>query len=518
MRKLEKEQLNWYESNLPLRERKKRGLFSTPPALVQAILDACGYSPEANLAQVRVLDPACGSGNFLVAAAQRLVMFSRHNGLSQQEQAALISRNLWGLDPDPIACFLAEMQLRNLLQNAETDLHIHQADALALPWKPCVDLFLANPPYLAAKNNDLSGYQSARHGQSDSYLLFLNVALQAVRSNGWIGLVLPDPILARNNAAAARLHLLEKFTIHHLWHLSGVFAAEVGAVVIVAQKNPPQSHHCISWQRERWQAMSKPQLCRPKTVSQALFLRQPCAEFRYLLSSERGAMIEQLRTRLEDTLNGSPHFAPLQEFLSITRGEELGKESPYLMHNMPSTTFYPVLRGGIDIHPYSAPQANCWIPREAIKKPLERYLSPKLLIVKSTGRLQATLDFRGHIALQTLYLLHLHQQDEGEDSLYFFLALLNSRLLQDYVYILHTAYKWVQPQIEQHVLAKLPIPLVSYDERQTIIERAKLLMDACSKLDPSTESKQYVDNLYEEQERAISILYSSVNLHISRDM
>src|SRR5579884_2641088 len=98
MRKLEKEQLNWYESNLPLRERKKRGHFSTPPALVQAILDACGYSPEANLAQVRVLDPACGSGNFLVAAAQRLVMFSRHNGLSQQEQAALISRNLWGLD------------------------------------------------------------------------------------------------------------------------------------------------------------------------------------------------------------------------------------------------------------------------------------------------------------------------------------------------------------------------------------------------------------------------------------
>ena len=39
--------------------------------------------------------------------------------------------------------------------------HIHQGDALTLPWyEPCVDLFLANPPYLATKNTDLSAYRS----------------------------------------------------------------------------------------------------------------------------------------------------------------------------------------------------------------------------------------------------------------------------------------------------------------------------------------------------------------------
>jgi len=69
----QKEQLSWYEVNLPLGERKRRGHFSTPPALVESILDACGYTSEANLTHVRVLDPACGSGNFLVGAAQHLL-------------------------------------------------------------------------------------------------------------------------------------------------------------------------------------------------------------------------------------------------------------------------------------------------------------------------------------------------------------------------------------------------------------------------------------------------------------
>src|SRR2546429_9926846 len=131
---------------------------------------------------------------------------------------------------------------------------IHQADSLPLPWEPCVDLFLANPPFLAAKNNDLSGYRSAQQrGQADSYLLFLSCALQVVRPGGWIGLVLPDPVLARANAARERTHLLKNTAIHHIWHLAGVFTAEVGAVVVIAQKCPPPPVHHVSWIRGKWQ-------------------------------------------------------------------------------------------------------------------------------------------------------------------------------------------------------------------------------------------------------------------------
>ena len=210
-----------------------------------------------------------------------------------------------------------------------TPLHIHQADSLVLPWEPGVDLFIANPPYLAAKNNDLSGYHFAQQrGQADSYLLFLNLALQVVRPGGWIGLVLPDPLLARANAARERARLLEETTVYHLWHFSDVFAAEVGAVVIVARKSPPKSMHSISWYRGRWHSTAS--LTTQHEVQQSLFSHQPGNEFRYLLSQGRGDAIERLRTCLEDTPSSERRLAPLGEFLTISRGEELGKDSPYL--------------------------------------------------------------------------------------------------------------------------------------------------------------------------------------------
>ena len=510
----------WYETGMTPRERKRRGHFSTPLQLVKEIFDACGYTSQAGLMCVRVLDPACGSGNFLVEAAHRLLAWGKRVGLDQAAQATLLQHNLWGFDPDPVACFLAQM---HLYQPGETftEIHIHQADALVLPWEPCVDIVVANPPYLAAKNTDLSGYHSAqRKGQTDSYLLFLGLALQALRPGGWMGLVLPDPLLARANAAKERRQLLEEATVHHIWHLSGVFAADVGAVVIIAQKCPPKQLHQVSWVRGKWQNV----LPAGHQIPQSLLHRQPGAEFRYFLNSAHGSIIERLRLQHEKPQAQqaawpamSRRLAPLSEFLRISRGEELGKNNPYITKFVTQVPVsdndnhsYPVLLGGIDIRPYTVPTAKYRIAGEAVAKPLERYLSAKLLVVKSTDRLQAALDLQGHVALQTLYLLHSRTRDTSVDDLYFFLALLNSRLLCEYVYMLHTAYKWVQPQIEQSVLARLPIPLVEANERSQIIQLSRLLVDACIGGDPVVEWKQDMYCLNEEQERAICALYETV--------
>ncbi|HVB20672.1 MAG TPA: N-6 DNA methylase [Ktedonobacteraceae bacterium] len=566
----------WYEASLPQAERKQRGHFSTPARLVEYILDACGYIPTSDLSRIRVLDPACGSGNFLAGAARRLVTSPVGTDLSRPHPSSYypepdtaqspqtpqpvnrhkilqhVQRNLWGFDPDPIACFLAEMQLCETVQRAtggvfprNTHLHIHQADGLALPWEMCeeVDLFLANPPYLATKNNDLSGYRLSRSGgQTDSYLLFLEMAVRIVRPGGWLGIVLPDPVLARANASRERTRLLETFTIHHLWHLANVFNAQVGAVVLVAQKCSPSSTHKIAWVREKWSRVENTFNTRENkheqpgypqgdtvysrgiplrvpwqpgplsaTVPQSLFLQQPHAEFRYLLNSEQGLIIEQLRSVWDASSTVKQNFAPLNTFLSIRRGEELGRENSRLIPVLTSLSEsqLPVLRGGVDIRPYVTPAAQCCIAREAVAKPLTRYLAPKLLVVKSTHRLQATLDIKGHVALQTLYLLHPLLEDESGDELYFFLALLNSRLLQEYVYTLYTAYKWVQPQIEQHVLAQLPVPVIASDCKREIIERARNIVVACDKSSPVVEWNESIRCLYAEQERAIRMYYAS---------
>jgi len=542
------EMSNWYEAGLPMRERKRRGHFSTPPELVEQILDACGYTSERDLSTCRVLDPACGSGNFLAAAGRRLLLSGLQSHLPPKAILASIQHNLWGFDPDPVACFLAEMQIRTMLAS-QLDvsripaLHIHQGDGLVLPWHTYqeVDLFLANPPYLAAKNTDLSGYHSARQrGQADSYLLFMSLALQIVRPGGWLALVLPDPVLARVNATQERLRLLSETTIHHLWHIAGVFSAHVGAVVLIAQKHAPNPVHQVSWIRGHWlqlqnraettletsfetQTLSRnTMLALPKTISLALLLKQPHGELCYLLGETQHPLIQHLCMHFGDKTQET--LVPLNDLVQIRRGEELSKEAPVLQDRQPEAqNWYPVLRGGSELRPYSIPAARYWLAREHIRKPLDRYHLPKLLVVKSTGQLQATLDLQGHVVLQTLYLLNARPsslqhlmtgrkdaitEETVLDGLYFLLALLNSRLLREYIYVLHTAYKWVQPQIEQHVLAHLPIPNVEAVARAEVVERAKQLY-ICSTAIPVVELEQKWNALYEQQERAICALYTA---------
>ena len=543
---LQYDALNWYEASLPPQERKLRGHFSTPPQLVERILDACGYTTDKQLARIRVLDPACGSGNFLAGVASRLLASTQRAGLSHKAQIAAVQRNIWGFDPDPVACFLAEMQLRTILTQESktchtdgcrackhehtTPLHIHQADGLAFRWEHAanIDLFLANPPYLATKNNDLSGYQYTRQrGQPDSYLLFLNLALQVVRPGGWIGLVIPDPVLARTNATIERQRLLAETTIHSLWHLSGVFPAYVGAAVLIAQKRPAPSVHQVAWLRGAWPRQqgratkntvffgeSNPALEYKKhLIPQSLLRSQPGAELRYLLSSVQDSLVGKLHAYLStDRARQEHRFIPLDELVMVRRGEELSKNSTFLAQKKPvdEQDWLPILRGGVDLQPYTHPVADCWIPREKVVKPLERYRMPKLLVVKSTGRLQATLDLEGHVVLQTLYLLCPRTDDRND--LYFLLALLNSRVLQQYVSVLYTAYKWVQPQIEQHVLTHLPIPTLEVAEKVTICERAQALLLACDKMKPVVELDERYKGLYEEQERAICALYEKILL------
>ncbi len=532
---VEKYPLSWYETSLPAYERKQRGHFSTPPWLVERILDACAYTPEHDLSTLRVLDPACGSGNFLIEAARRLLTSAlRQEAATEKkyrEAFHIVRRNVWGLDPDPVACCMAQMELREvaieLLGNhyrprhhSQLSFHIHQTDGLAVPWDGYedVDLFLANPPYLASKNSDLSGYRSAlQRGPTDSYLLFLELALRIVRPGGWLALVLPDPVLARINASRERQRLLAETSVQQLWHLARIFGAQVGAVVLIAQKRSPERHHQIMWLRQRWQEGQ--QLAPTRTVEQSLLAEQQNAELRYLLGAHPASLPTRLHNYLrsmhtmhaihaENAVMHKSYFVRLEQIVEVHRGEELGKEHSALLAERPiddTAEYYPVLRGGSELKPYVFEQSRYWLKRQQIAKPLRRYTQPKLLVVKSTPYIQAALDTQQHVVLQTLYLLILRVGTDASrpgavrqngrdasvptlseemltqaerDELYFLLALLNSRLLREYVYTLYTAYKWVQPQIEQHVLAHLPIPraeLIDADVKRETIARAKLL-------------------------------------------
>ena len=90
------------------------GAVYTPPMLVDLLLDEC-MPPSALRDTYRILDPACGSGVFLVGAYRRLVeAWQWQNGWKRPPASVLLQLlrdNIFGVDQDPQAVELAIFSL-----------------------------------------------------------------------------------------------------------------------------------------------------------------------------------------------------------------------------------------------------------------------------------------------------------------------------------------------------------------------------------------------------------------------
>ncbi|GIL14510.1 MAG: DNA modification methyltransferase [Chloroflexota bacterium] len=126
---------------------------------------------QEELRHYRVLDPACGSGNFLYVAYREMKALEHEILLRLQEQndgqlamGFVTARQFYGFDIKPFAVELAKATLmiarklaideahsaENPLPLDNLDDNIRCADALFEPW-PDFDACIGNPPYLGAK-------------------------------------------------------------------------------------------------------------------------------------------------------------------------------------------------------------------------------------------------------------------------------------------------------------------------------------------------------------------------------
>lgn len=128
-----------YENYIDRTKRNKKGHFLTRPEVVQFILDEIEYKGSDIIGR-KVLDPACGSGSFLIHAARRLRQeiresVARAHSIPEEElgigesdaRTEFASRYieqvktlLHGMEIDPFACYLSEL---NLFVQILDDLH-----------------------------------------------------------------------------------------------------------------------------------------------------------------------------------------------------------------------------------------------------------------------------------------------------------------------------------------------------------------------------------------------------------
>jgi methylase of polypeptide subunit release factors len=176
------------------RARRASGSYYTPPALIDLLLD---HSLEPLLdrsndpASLRLADPACGSGRFLLAAAHRIA----RRGVPI---AAVIRRCIFGVDTDPIAVRLCRESLARYAECQPAELTcIRRAEGLKA-WKPgTFDAIVGNPPFRNAIEGErqLAPSHPLIGGAADLAYRFLARATDLLRKGGVVALIQPRPLL-----------------------------------------------------------------------------------------------------------------------------------------------------------------------------------------------------------------------------------------------------------------------------------------------------------------------------------
>jgi type I restriction-modification system DNA methylase subunit len=136
-----------YQYLVPKEVRHRLGEYYTPDWLAELLLNEVGY--DGNNFK-RFLDPACGSGTFLVLAIQRAIKWGRENGRPDLEIAKSIKANIWGFDLNPLAVIAARTNylfalgdlVNEILDRGGTiEIPIYLCDSILTPTRISGNLF-----------------------------------------------------------------------------------------------------------------------------------------------------------------------------------------------------------------------------------------------------------------------------------------------------------------------------------------------------------------------------------------
>ncbi len=226
----------------------------TETAVVNRILDAVGWKADADLSGARLLEPAAGNGQFVVAAADRLVASCRRRRLDVS--AAGLKDRIVAFELHPGAADEARSRTESLLR--AVGVHHRTATACAKAWIRNADFLLTpsssegfthavgNPPYIRwAKIPEklkahYTGHLSPEMTGGDLFLPFLDLALDQLRSGGWCGFLCSDRWRFMAYAGQFRRKWLPVLSIRSEEQVSAgdVFVDEVDAYpsILVASK------------------------------------------------------------------------------------------------------------------------------------------------------------------------------------------------------------------------------------------------------------------------------------------
>src|SRR5207248_4020533 len=182
----------------------ENGQFRTPRHIIDFMV-AC-LDPEPN---DRILDPACGTGGFLVSCYKHILAQHTSPGSKlpgkqlTHDQHQKVYSNLVGYDVTDLMVKLSKV---NLFLHGFPDPAIHIYDTLTndARWNEKADLILANPPFMTPKGG-VSPHTKFRVSARKSEVLFTDYIAEHLTPDGRGGVIVPNGIVATTQNAYVKL-------------------------------------------------------------------------------------------------------------------------------------------------------------------------------------------------------------------------------------------------------------------------------------------------------------------------
>lgn len=511
-------------------KRKEQGIFYTPTSIVDYIVKNTVGSKIAEMGldwkKIRILDPACGSGSFLIKAFDYLT--SQDKQLEQKEELkkelygthiaterfGYLKNNIFGVDLDAKAVEIAQLNLMIRATEKKERLpslqqNIKNGDSLvddpnvagnkAFQWKsefPDIinnggfDVIIGNPPYIFAREKIdekqkeffLKNYETSEY-QLNTYILFIERSIKLLKNNGTLGFIIPDAWLKVESAKKLRKFMLENTYIKKIINIRGETFPSVGVessiFILDKTKQVKKTEACTDLQKLNYTLFSQEEWLKNKNFEIELFS-----------STEVKNVLDKIMVNTKFLDEVSDIKAGLQAYEKDKGKPKQTKEDvinrPYdYDHKFDKDTFKYL--EGKNIGRYSFDWKEKWLRYGewlAAPRSFNLFSSPRILVREIPANLPYAIvsTYLEEVYLNNRSIINILQNDK-DLNLKYILAILNSKLMT--FYHLNKSVKAqrdIFPKITLNDLRQFPIKITSTEKRELVIKLVDKMFSLNNKL------------------------------------
>ncbi len=409
-----------YMSLLSVGKKDVNGIFYTPYSVVNQIIEKIDFQENS-----KVLDPGCGSGNFLLQAYKAMK--------SANIPPEKIISNLYGYDIDEIAVLLAKINIYILDKEVEFDkINIYKMDFLIDKISQNFDIVIGNPPWGKKYTNEEKQALKEKYNsvfcKMDSYAQFIFCSFNILNEHGNLCFVLPSSILNIETHEEIRKVILQ-YDIESIDRIGRKFEEIVTDVIIIKIKKESNENHKCRYDNA--------------IVNQNEFKNNPYYNF---------LMIDNISMNIIKKLKNYQCYK-LEEDVEFALGIVTGNNNKYITEKKTKEN-EPIISGKeIDKYSMNYAKINKFITfnRQELQQVAkeELYRSKNKIIYKFIGKkLCFAIENRGVLTLNSANLLILGERY----NIYYISAILNSRITQLYFEDTYNTHKVLKNHIQSFLM------------------------------------------------------------------